>query len=84
MSRPYNVQRNSGQGPSYNSFDLKVMKAFVLTKDNAQRLMFEMDSSNLFNRENYSDVYNYFPNSVDTVDSTGAVLPAGSFGPKTR
>ncbi len=90
VSRPYHAQRNSGQGPSFNSFDLKFTKAFALTRDNTKRLALQMNASNLFNRENYSAVYNYFPATVDnfapaTATSPGApATPAGPFGPNNQ
>ncbi len=80
-ARPFNAQRNSGQGPGNESFDLKVSKAFALNRENSRRLALTMDGSNLFNKQNYTSVYNFFPSSVSAENAAGQVTPSGPFGP---
>ena len=84
-ARPYHEQRNSGQGPGFVSFDLKATKGVPLNRENTARLDLTIDTSNLFNRQNFSSVDNFFPASVDTYNSaTGHATPAGPFGPNNQ
>ncbi len=61
QARPYHAQRNSGQGPGFDSVDLKFTKGFALTGDNSKRLFVSVDTTNLFNAADFASVYNFFP-----------------------
>ena len=83
QARPYHAQRNAGQGPGFDSFDLKFTKGFAIDRDNTKRLFVSMDSTNLFNAANFSSVYNFFPSTVDNsfTDSSGVFHQATATGP---
>ncbi len=65
-SRPYNEQRNSGQGPGFDSTDLKFTKAIALNRRDSQRLSIELNVTNLFNSANFGVVDSTFPSTVDS------------------
>jgi hypothetical protein len=54
--RPIGAGRNTGQGPNYSDFDLRVTKAFMLGE--RAQLMVVAEGFNLFNRANFSSVNN--------------------------
>ncbi len=63
-SRPYNEQRNSGQGPGFDSTDLRFTKAIALNRSDSQRLSIELNVTNLFNSANFNTVNSTFPSAV--------------------
>jgi hypothetical protein len=54
--RPLGAGRNTGQGPDYLSFDLRVARQFELSEGYSIEGLFE--AFNLFNRVNFSGVNN--------------------------
>ncbi len=82
QARPYHAQRNSGQGPGFSSVDLKFTKGFALTRDNTKRFSLSLDSTNLFNADDFSSVYNFFPASV--VPAPGNPVVPQRFGPNNQ
>ena len=63
-SRPYNEQRNSGQGPGFDSTDLRFTKAIALNRSDSRRLSIELNVTNLFNSANFNTVNSTFPSSA--------------------
>jgi hypothetical protein len=58
--RPGNVGRNTGIGPGYASFSLRLAKEFILSE--SMRIEAMADAFNLFNRVNFSGVNNVVGN----------------------
>jgi hypothetical protein len=58
--RPGNVGRNTGIGPGYASFSLRLAKEFILSE--SMRIEAIADAFNLFNRVNFSGVNNVVGN----------------------
>ena len=55
--RPANVGRNTGKGPGYACFNLRLAREFHLSGDRV-RIEGMADAFNLFNRVNYSGINN--------------------------
>ncbi len=66
-SRPYNEQRNSGQGPGFDSTDLRFTKAIALNRSDSQRLSIELNVTNLFNSADFNIVNSTFPGTINGV-----------------
>jgi hypothetical protein len=62
--RPLAAGRNTGQGPSYFNFDLRVAKEVRLGPDRKYGLEGIAEAFNLFNRVNYSGVNNVVGNAT--------------------
>jgi hypothetical protein len=56
--RPAFAGRNTGRGPNYIAFDLRVAKEFRFHRDSDYRLEAIAEAFNLFNRTNFSGVNN--------------------------
>ncbi len=59
--RLFFVGRNTGIGPNYRSFDMRLTKGFQFKADSAARLEFLVEAVNLFNRTNFSAVRDIVP-----------------------
>jgi hypothetical protein len=68
--RPPFAGRNTGRGPGFASFDLRVTKAFILG-DRSPRIEVMAEAFNLFNRVNYSGVNNVVGTSLTAFDVEG-------------
>ena len=66
--RIFYIGRNTGIGPNFRSFDMRITKAFRFKADSAARLEFLVEGVNLLNRTNFSSVRDIIP---ATVDATG-------------
>ncbi len=62
--RPANAGRNTGMGPGYASFSLRLAKEFILKE--GMRIEAMADAFNLFNRVNFSGVNNVVGNMAIT------------------
>ncbi len=71
-ARPYNEGRNTGIGPAFYSWDMRVSKALYLRRDSGMRLDLIAQAADILNHTNFSAVNNQFPNTY---------LPAGSAYP---
>ena len=71
--RPPFAGRNTGRGPGFASFDLRVTKAFILGDRNS-RVEIMAEAFNLFNRVNYSGVNNVVGTSLTAFDVEGDPL----------
>ena len=60
-ARPWYVERNTGIGPNFYDFDLRLAKAFYINRDNGFRCEFVTESTNLLNHTNFSSVNDQFP-----------------------
>ena len=63
--RIFYIGRNTGIGPNFRSFDMRITKAFRFKADSAARLEFLVEGVNLFNRTNFSSVRDIIPPTVD-------------------
>ncbi len=68
--RPPLAGRNTGRGPGFASFDLRVTKALIFGDDNP-RIEVMAEAFNLFNRVNYSGVNNVVGTSLTAFDVEG-------------
>ena len=68
--RPPFAGRNTGRGPGFASFDLRVTKAFIIRNRNS-RIEVMAEAFNLFNRVNYSGVNNVVGTSLSAFDVKG-------------
>jgi hypothetical protein len=59
-ARPYYIPRDSGIGPVFYSFDMRVSKAFTLKPDSSARIEVSVEGTNLLNRTNFISVNNVF------------------------
>jgi hypothetical protein len=62
--RLYYISRNTGLGPNYRSFNLRVAKAIRFKPDKPMRLELSLDAANLFNRVNFAAVNEVLPVTV--------------------
>jgi len=60
-ARPWYVPRNSGIGPDYYDFHLRLNKAFYIDRDRGLRLDAIIEGTNLLNHTNFSAVNSEFP-----------------------
>jgi Carboxypeptidase regulatory-like domain len=78
-ARPFHEGRNSGVGPNYFSWDMRISKAFYLRRDPGVRLEVIAQATDLLNRTNFSAVNNIFPDTAVADPATGltqsAVVP---------
>jgi hypothetical protein len=79
--RPPGAGRNTGIGPTYTNFDLRLSRAFKITEK--ANLLFTAESFNLANHTNYSSVNNIVgaafgvPFAVHGTDRVGPSQPLG-------
>jgi len=59
-ARPWYIGRNTGIGPAFYSFDMRVSKSFSLKPDSATRIEFSVEGTNLLNHTNFIGVNNVF------------------------
>ena len=59
-ARPWYIARNSGVGPAFYSFDLRISKAFTLKPDSAARIEISAEGMNLLNHTNFISVNDVF------------------------
>jgi hypothetical protein len=78
VSRPYNAQRNSGQGPGFDSTDLRFTKAIPLNRADTSGLSFQINVTNLFNAADFDHVNNFFPSSV-AGSGIGSTAPLSTY-----
>jgi len=67
-ARPYHAGRNTGIGPDYFSWDMRVSKPFIVNRERGIRLEVVVQASNILNRSNFSSVNNIFPNTYETAN----------------
>jgi len=68
--RPIGVPRNSGLGPNFASFDMRITRSIKMTE--SANLMFVAEGFNLFNRLNFA--------SVNNIVSPGFLVPTALGG----
>jgi Carboxypeptidase regulatory-like domain/TonB dependent receptor len=81
--RPAFAGRNTGRGPNYIDFDLRVAKEFRLREDSDYRLEGILEAFNLFNRANFSGVNNIVgttPLASYSVEGNRLAKPADPLG----
>ena len=60
-ARPWYVSRNTGLGPDFYSFDMKLTKSFYIDRERGLKLDAIVEGTNLFNHTNFSSVNDQFP-----------------------
>jgi len=68
--RLFNIGRNTGIGPNFRSFNMRVSKAIRFNADSPMRVELSADFANIFNRTNFSAVNEVLP---VTVGANGAL-----------
>src|SRR5271170_2867265 len=63
-ARPFNEGRNTGIGPGFVSWDMRISKAFYIKRESGMRLEVIAQATNLLNHTNFSAVNNIFPNTA--------------------
>jgi hypothetical protein len=78
-ARPFHEGRNTGIGPAFYSWDMRISKAVYLRPDSALKLEVIAQATDLLNHTNFSAVNNIFPNTAVVNPATGltqsAVVP---------
>jgi hypothetical protein len=78
-ARPYFEPRNSGQGPGFVSWDLKVSKPIYISRDRGLKLEVIAEAQNLLNHTNFAAVNNIFPADPNLALPNGGTLQNGPF-----
>jgi len=60
-ARPYYVPRNSGIGPDYYDFDLRLTKSFYFNREKGLKADLIIEGKNVLNHTNFSSVNDQFP-----------------------
>jgi hypothetical protein len=81
-ARPFHEGRNSGIGPAFYSWDMRVSKALYIRRDSGLRLDMIAQGTNLLNHTNFSAVNNVFPNTAVLNATTGVTQSASVSTPK--
>jgi hypothetical protein len=80
-ARPYNEGRNTGLGPAFYSWDMRISKSLYLNRDSGVRLDVIAQATDILNHTNFSAVNNIFPDNAVVNPSTGltqyAIVPTG-------
>jgi len=75
-ARPFNEGRNSGIGPDFYSWDIRISKAVYIRRESGVRLDVIAQAANLLNHTNFSAVNNIFPNTAVVNPATGLTQAA--------
>jgi hypothetical protein len=81
-ARPFHESRNSGIGPDFFSWDMRISKAVYIRRDSGVRLEVIAQAANLLNHTNFSAVNNIFPNTAVANPATGLTQSAGISTPE--
>ena len=78
-ARPFQEGRNTGIGPDFYSWDMRISKSLYLNRDSGLKLELIAQATDLQNHTNFSAVHNIFPNTAVVDPATGltqsAVVP---------
>ena len=75
-ARPFHEGRNSGIGPDFLSWDMRISKALYVRRDSGLRLEVIAQAANLLNHPNFNAVSNIFPNTAVANAATGLTQSA--------
>jgi Carboxypeptidase regulatory-like domain len=75
-ARPYQEGRNTGIGPDFYSWDMRISKALYIRRDSGVRLEVIAQGTNLLNRANFNRVNNTFPDTAVVDPVTGLTASA--------
>jgi hypothetical protein len=76
-ARPYHEGRNTGIGPAFYSWDMRISKSLYLGKrDSGMRLDLIAQAADILNRTNFSAVNNIFPDTAVVDPATGLTQSA--------
>ena len=81
-ARPFHEGRNSGIGPDFYSWDMRISKALYLRRDSGLRLEVIAQATDLLNHTNFSAVNNIFPNTAVVDPLTGTTQSAAVSTPE--
>ena len=65
-ARPWHEPRNTGIGPGYASFDMRISRAVPLDRSGSVKLNMIAQATNILNHANFTSVQNIFPNTAVT------------------
>ena len=80
-ARPYNEGRNTGIGPAFYSWDMRVSKALYLSRERGMRFDVIVQATDILNHTNFSSVNNIFPNTYQPAGSVAPGSPASAIVP---
>ncbi len=78
-ARPWNEPRNEGRGAPFASWDMRVSKAFYISRDKGVRLDLTAQAQNLLNRTNFAAVNNIFSANPNFALPGGGTLLNGPY-----
>jgi Carboxypeptidase regulatory-like domain len=73
-ARPYHEGRNTGIGPAFYSWDMRISKALYLRQDSALRLDLIAQATDILNHTNFSAVNNIFPDTYQPGTNASAIV----------
>lgn len=80
-ARPYHAGRNTGIGPAFYSWDMRISKSLYLNRDSGMRLDLIAQATDILNHTNFSFVNNNFPDTAVVNPVTGltqsTIVPTG-------
>jgi hypothetical protein len=74
-ARPYREGRNTGIGPAFYSWDMRISKALYLSRDSGLRLDVIAQATDIINHTNFSAVNNIFPDTYQPGPNASAIVP---------
>jgi hypothetical protein len=74
-ARPYNEGRNTGIGPAFYSWDMRISKALYLRRDSGMRLDMIAQATDILNHTNFNNVNNVFPDTYQPGANASAIVP---------
>lgn len=75
-ARPYHAGRNTGIGPAFYSWDMRISKSLYLNRDSDMRLDLIAQATDILNHTNFSFVNNNFPDTYQP-GATSAIVSTG-------
>ena len=74
-ARPYHEGRNTGIGPAFYSWDMRISKALYLRRESGMRLDLIAQATDILNHTNFSAVNNIFPDTYQPGANASAIVP---------
>ena len=81
-ARPWNAGRNTGIGPSFYGFDMRVTKGFYISREHGVKLDVLVEGTNILNRANFSAVNDQLPADPTFTLPNGGTLLSGPYNVK--
>jgi hypothetical protein len=74
-ARPYHEGRNTGIGPAFYSWDMRISKTLYFRRDSVMRLDLLAQAADILNHTNFSAVNNIFPDTYQSGPNASAIVP---------